>query len=229
MATSHLPDRASLEYLKKLAKERLRELRRANPDARLSAAQLAVARDHGFPSWRALKAEVDKRRAHPLEAFFAACAAGDIAALGDLLARDPALVRERHPDGATGLHLAVRHPDAVRLLLTHGADPNARDSGDNALPLHFAAGGGSVESVRALLDAGSEVQGAGDAHRMDAIGWATVFGVAYRDVVDLLVELGCAIHAGSPHCVLRPTRVRHPRSERGRVDVQPAGGITAAR
>ena len=27
--------------------------------------------------------------------------------------------------GTTGLHLAVRHPDAVRLLLEHGADPNA--------------------------------------------------------------------------------------------------------
>lgn len=194
MSSSNLPDRASLEYLKKLAKERLRELRRTNPDARLSAAQLAVARDHGFPSWRALKAEVDKRHAQPLEAYFAACATGDIAALGDMLAQSPALARERQPGGATGLHLAVRHPDAVRLLLAHGADPNARDTGDNALPLHFAAGGGYVESVRALLDAGSEVQGAGDAHRMDAIGWATVFGVAHRDVVDLLVERGARHH-----------------------------------
>ncbi len=75
-------------------------------------------------------------------AFFGACRAGDIAALRDLLERDPALVRERTGDGATGLHLAVRHPDAVRLLLERGADPNARDTGDHALPLHCAAGGG---------------------------------------------------------------------------------------
>lgn len=50
MSSSDLPDRASLEYLKKLAKETLREMRRTNPDARLSAAQLEVAREHGFPA-----------------------------------------------------------------------------------------------------------------------------------------------------------------------------------
>ena len=62
MPGSDLPDRASLEYLKKLAKERLLEMRRTDPRARLAAAQRAVARDHGFPSWQALKAEVDRRR-----------------------------------------------------------------------------------------------------------------------------------------------------------------------
>lgn len=197
MSSSDLPDRASLEYLKKLAKERLRELRRTAPDARLSAAQLAVARDHGFPSWRALKAELDQRRAPTLEALFAACAARDVGALRDLLDRDPGLARERNRDGATGLHVAVRHPDAVRLLLEHGADPNARDVGDNALALHGAAGGGYVESVRALLDAGSDVHGFGDVHKLDVIGWATAFGVAHRDVVDLLVERGARHHVFS--------------------------------
>lgn len=196
MSSSALPDRASLEYLKKLAKERLRELRRADPDARLSAAQLAVARDHGFPSWRALKAEVDRRRSPTLEAFFAACAAGDVGALRVLLEGDSSLARERHR-GTTGLHLAVRHPDAARLLLEHGADANARDVGDNALPLHFAAGGGPLDSVRALLDAGSDVQGFGDLHRLDVIGWATVFAEARRDVVDLLFERGARHHVFS--------------------------------
>ena len=36
MSSSDLPDRASLEYLKKLAKETLREMRRTNPDAMFS-------------------------------------------------------------------------------------------------------------------------------------------------------------------------------------------------
>ena len=55
-----LPDRPSLEYLKKLAKDRLQELRGADRSVRLAQAQLAVAREHGFPSWRALRAEVDR-------------------------------------------------------------------------------------------------------------------------------------------------------------------------
>jgi ankyrin repeat protein/catechol 2,3-dioxygenase-like lactoylglutathione lyase family enzyme len=132
-----------------------------------------------------------------IEQFFAACAGGDVGALRDLLQRDPGLARERNPDGSTGLHLAVLHADAVRLLLEHGADPNARDVGDNALPLHFAAGGGPLDSVRALLDAGSDVHGFGDLHRLEAIGWATVFAEARRDVVDLLVERGARHHVFS--------------------------------
>lgn len=197
MSNSKLPDRASLEYLKKAAKERLRELRRTDPDARLADAQRLVARDHGFSSWRALKAEVDRRRSSTTEAFFAACATGDVQDLRDLLARDAALVEERNSEGATGLHLAVEHPDAARLLLENGADPNVRDIGDNALPIHFAAGSGFVESVRVLLDAGSDVHGSGDAHRLDVIGWATVFAEPNRDVVALLVQHGARHHVFS--------------------------------
>jgi catechol 2,3-dioxygenase-like lactoylglutathione lyase family enzyme len=63
MSDSKLPERPSLEYLRKLAKNRLPELRRTNPDAKLATALLQVAREHGFPSWRALKAQLDNRRA----------------------------------------------------------------------------------------------------------------------------------------------------------------------
>ena len=131
-----------------------------------------------------------------IEAFFAACRSGDVTAVGELLAREPGLARERH-SGTTGLHAAVSHPEAVRLLLERGADPNVRDDGDNALPLHFAAGSGPLESVRALLDAGSDAQGVGDLHRLEVIGWATVFADARRDVVDLLVERGAQHHVFS--------------------------------
>ena len=106
MPSSDLPDRASLEYLKKLAKERLREMRRTESQARLSAAQRAVARDHGFPSWQALKAEVDRRRSPTAEAFFTACADGDVAVLRDLTSSDPTLARARNPEGA---ELSVWH------------------------------------------------------------------------------------------------------------------------
>ena len=128
-----------------------------------------------------------------VEAFFTACASGDVAALREFVANEPGLVHERH-DGTTALHVAVRHPGAVRLLLEHGADPHARDEGDNALPLHFAAGYGPIESIRLQLDARSDVQGAGDLHERDVVGWATLFRETRRDVVDLLVERGARHH-----------------------------------
>jgi ankyrin repeat protein len=55
-----LPARPSLEHLKNEAKQRLKALRKGSPQAKLAAAQLALARDYGFASWRQLKAHVDK-------------------------------------------------------------------------------------------------------------------------------------------------------------------------
>ena len=102
--------------------------------------------------------------------FMRACTTGDTEAVRTLLAEEPALARERLTGGTTGLHLAGPHPDVVRVLLAHGADPNARDGGDNATPLHFAAAQGNVDSVRLLLDAGADVRGMGDVHNGEVIG-----------------------------------------------------------
>ena len=63
LVSLNLPERASLEYLKKLAKERLATLRATSPATKLAHAQLAIAREYGFSSWGALKAEIDRRRA----------------------------------------------------------------------------------------------------------------------------------------------------------------------
>ena len=76
MPNSTLPLRASLEYLRKLAKDRLAALRPTNPNAQLADALLSVARDHGFSSWRALKAEVDRRNATNASGFFDAIREG---------------------------------------------------------------------------------------------------------------------------------------------------------
>lgn len=69
-----LPERPDLDQLRRQARELLRAAAAGDPDAigrlqrassataTLSIAQLAVAREHGFPSWSALKAEVDRRR-----------------------------------------------------------------------------------------------------------------------------------------------------------------------
>jgi cytohesin len=205
MSRSKLPDRASLEYLKKLAKDRLQELRRADPHAKLASAQLAVAKDHGFSSWRALKGEIEQRQTRNVALFFEACAKGDVEVLRGLLAREPGLVRAENPSAAhrgwTGLHTAARpgHVDAVRLLLELGADPNAREAGDNTYALHWAAAGGQhLETVRALLDAGSDVRGMGDVHELDVTGWATYFqapGTTPKaEVLSLLIDRGARHH-----------------------------------
>lgn len=60
MSNSKLPERASLGYLRKLAKDRLKQLRQTDSNAKLAAALLQVARERGFPSWRALKTELEK-------------------------------------------------------------------------------------------------------------------------------------------------------------------------
>ena len=191
----NLPERASYEYLKKLAKERLALLRTTNPAVKLADAHLSIAREYGFLSWRALKAEMDRRQAPNVAAFMRACATGDVETLRQLLQSDPSLSRERLAGGTTGLHGAVRHPDAVRLLLEHGADPNARDVGDNATVLHFAAANGTLDSVRLLLDAGADVHGTGDVHNGEVIGWAAREG--NEAVVNLLLERGARHHVFS--------------------------------
>lgn len=58
----------------------------------------------------------------------------------------------------TPLHSAVAgsHPDLVKLLLKHGADPNARQQSDFT-PLHAAAQNGDLDSIRALLFEGADV------------------------------------------------------------------------
>src|SRR5215471_18631606 len=200
---AELPERASFEYLKKLAKDRLDELRQLDPHAKLAAAQLAVAREHGFSSWRALKVEIDRLHGGGAAAFFEACEKGDVVILSDLLAKDPTLVHTEKVDadygGWTGLHTAAQagRVEAVRLLLAHGADPNAREAGDNTYPLHWAAARKSVDIVRALLDAGGDVHGSSDVHGLDTIGWACVYREPGDDplpVAKLLVERGARHH-----------------------------------
>ena len=71
-----LPDRPDLDQLRHQARELLRAAAAGDPDATrrmravsprttLWAAQLALAREHGFGSWRQLKLEVDRRRLIP--------------------------------------------------------------------------------------------------------------------------------------------------------------------
>ena len=105
MSNSTLPSRASLEYLRKLAKDRLAVLRQTDPDVRLATVLLLVAQEHGFSSWRALKAEIDRRHATVESRWFDAIQRGDAEAVRALLMEEPALISTRGPrHNASGLH-----------------------------------------------------------------------------------------------------------------------------
>lgn len=59
----------------------------------------------------------------------------------------------------TALHEAAmcNHADVARILLAHGADPNASDCNGNR-PLHIAALNGSVAAAKVLLENGAYPQ-----------------------------------------------------------------------
>ena len=67
--------------------------------------------------------------------------------------------RSTNPMENLPLHAAAagRHPGLVKLLLDHGASANARQHG-GFTPLHSAAQNGDLDSARALIAGGADVQ-----------------------------------------------------------------------
>ncbi len=192
----------SVEHLHKEAKRWLKGLRANDPGARerlaeawptappapvLRDVQYALAREHGFTSWTALKDGVADlvRTGLPRDvvrqALFRAADRGDAAELGKILGTYPDIINERgtlegHTGLRTALHFGVHSEAVVRTLLERGADPNIRDEGDNAFPLHFAAEAGDFTVIKLLVEHGAQTMaGEVDDHQLDIIGWATCF------------------------------------------------------
>ncbi len=120
-----LPPRPSLEWLRKAAKDHLRALRAERAGATLAQAQRDVARQYGFRSWRALRAQVDGLATAAADAvtgpFLKRVGAGDIDAVRTALGADPGLVNAVGPHPFWGGPAAgaapgrgVRPPRAVR-------------------------------------------------------------------------------------------------------------------
>src|SRR5215831_18208039 len=98
-----LPEKPSLEYLKKQAKELLRSLRQG----KLADAQHALANEYGFATWAELKAHVEARTLTPAQALKAAVCDMDAARVRALLDRDTELRRridDPLPDYGFGEH-----------------------------------------------------------------------------------------------------------------------------
>jgi ankyrin repeat protein len=186
-----LPARPDLDWLRKTAKERLAEMRGRDPAAKLHQAQLAIAREYGFASWRALKAHVDTLSLDGQ--IIGATLEGDADLLARLLDEHPAKIT------ITGaqwnrplLHLAAHHGHltCVELLLDRGFPVDQRDTFDNATALHWAAAGGHLGVVKRLIAAGADIDGAGDEHEANVIGWATIFGQVQKEVAEDLLARG---------------------------------------
>jgi ankyrin repeat protein len=211
-----LPARPDLDQLRRQAKELLRAARAGDPAAAarirsvsarqtLTAARLAIAREHGFPSWRQLKIEADAlaaglaeqadaflaasigdgsdRAARMLAAapeladydFRTAVVLGNAALVGDALDRDPGLAAR--PDARTGW-LPLH---AVCASRWHRLDP--------------ARTAGMAEVARLLLDAGAdygtrELPGRGGQARRWSALFCAVAGASNHPVIRLLLERG---------------------------------------
>jgi ankyrin repeat protein len=132
-----------------------------------------------------------------IDSILDAAEGGDLIRLRSLLDRHPDLIDARGGNfqKQTALHKAAwRNQQAcVQLLLARGADVHVRDFGDNATALHFAAEAASIDIVRMLVDAGADVIGEGDDHRLNVIGWATCLQQTRPDIADYLLERGAPL------------------------------------
>jgi ankyrin repeat protein len=96
----------------------------------------------------------------------------------------------------------------VELLLARGANVRIRDTGDSAYALHFAAEAADLAIVRLLVEAGSDVIGDGDDHRLGVLGWATCFHNTRTDVADYLMTHGAKLNLWSAIALGRVDDVR---------------------
>jgi ankyrin repeat protein len=127
-----LPARPSLEFLKKTAKERLHALRAVDPSTRLAEVQLALAREYGFPSWRALAAAIEAAQPRPdkedlHKQFRSAVNAGLLDEVSQLLQANPELANAPiFAFGGRPVHHAKANAAMLDLLLSRGADINLK-------------------------------------------------------------------------------------------------------
>jgi ankyrin repeat protein len=152
-----LPAHRDLDWLRKATKKRLTTLRAAKPDARLHEAQLAVANDYGFKSWRALKAHVETVNPRPAERdrVFDAARVGDIEVVRRAFASgfDPATPDR---DGRTIHQIAKQHRhEAIELLArdVQGGCTRSEAEMEAVQGIVAAAQSGEVDALRVRLDA----------------------------------------------------------------------------
>ena len=186
----------SLERLRKEAKKLLRQCHNGDPAAlarvrageaaKLADVQHALAREHGYESWAALKHDLEARSplAARIEAFFAAVRDHDPERALGLLARHPEIA-------TTDLHAAcvAGRADTVAAMLAERPErvdePHAPD-GWPPLAYACAGRGNALATARVLVERGA---------KLDALPGAMpplylAFASGNRDVARYLLERG---------------------------------------
>lgn len=238
--TELLP-RTDLDQLRRQAKELLRAAQRGETAAAarisavsdqliLTAAQLALAREHGFASWAKLKTEVERRQI--LDNL-------DAPRLRELLSDHPELATEPlvgwcdHPRATTPLgYVAMMRYDTTRgswrevqgtaalaeELLRAGA-PVDGAPGDPETPLMTAASYGDAEVAQVLVEAGASLTAtampdAGGVPYGTALRHAAVFGMT--EVADVLLAAGASdlVHAAAAGSIAGMLTAHTPEADR---------------
>ena len=127
------------------------------------------------------------------EDIFAAIIAGNIQAVKAFVRKKPSLINVTK-DGMTPLHLAsksfiINAKDIVELLISKGADVNAKDKEDGKTPLAMAK---DKDIAGLLISRGADVNSKGRMG-MTPLHWASQ--ADRKDVVELLISKGANVNA----------------------------------
>ena len=190
-----LPAQPNLNWLKNRAKEKLQQLRAVQPTAKLAQAQLAVAREYGFPSWKKLKDRVDFLAAEAaLSPANPAISKDSIKSIDDLLV--VAVVEAIHDGNIVVLkRLLAENPELATIRLGRVTSTNPREMSllhvATDWPGHYPNG---AETVAVLVAAGADVNARYEGHHTETpLHWA-----ASSDdiaVLDALLDRGADIDA----------------------------------
>ena len=136
-----------------------------------------------------------KNRQQPAPNFydFVAAAENDRSLAARMIAQDAHWLRLENSCGETALHyLAIENRlDAVRFLIGHGAQVDARDH-SKTTPLIVAAQLGHLEMVRLLLEHGADVNAHSETLHWSGLHYAADNG--HVEVLELLLRAGGRTH-----------------------------------
>ena len=211
-----LPEKPSLSFLKKQAKDLLRNM----PQSKLADAQHTLAKEYGFATWAKLKSHVESLGLTPAQALKAAVCDMDAKRVSELLERYPELracINEPLPDygfGQQALFAAVQRSDqsTIEVLLRAGADIQKRtewwaggfgvlDDCDPTLvdflvqrgavlDAHSASRLDMLEKLRAMIAANPEI-----VHARGGDGQTPLHFASTIEVAELLLASGADIDA----------------------------------